>query len=71
MTELALDDIHRHSLSGELYRVRVAQLMRREPASDARLSCMPAKLTADRGSRPGSTTGRTVDHAEERANRHL
>jgi hypothetical protein len=50
VTELALDDVHRHALSGELYRMRVAQLVRREAAPDARLGCMPAKLGADRGS---------------------
>ena len=49
VTELALDDVHRYALSGELYRVRVAQLVRREAAPDACLGCMPAKLVADRG----------------------
>jgi hypothetical protein len=37
MAELALNDVERHALTGELERVRVAQLMRREPAPDARL----------------------------------
>ena len=36
MAELALDDVQRHALAGELERVRVAQLMRREPAPDTR-----------------------------------
>jgi len=30
MTELALDDVQRHSLAGELDGVRMAQLMKRE-----------------------------------------
>jgi hypothetical protein len=46
VTELALDDVHRHSLSGELYCVRVAQLVGRKAAPDACLGCMPAKLAA-------------------------
>ena len=50
MTELALDDVHRHALAGELDGMRMAQLMRREAASDARLGGMLAKLGPDRGS---------------------
>jgi hypothetical protein len=50
VTELALDDVHRHALSSELYSVRVAQLVGREASSDACLSCMSVKLVADRGS---------------------
>jgi hypothetical protein len=50
MAELALNDVHRHALAGELDRMRMAQLMVREATSDARLGAMPAKLTADRGS---------------------
>ena len=69
MTELALDDVHRHSLTSELYRVRVAQLVGREAAPDACLGCMPAKLVADCGGRSGSTAGGAVNHAEQRARR--
>ena len=36
MAELALDDVQRHALARELERVRVAQLVGREPAPDAR-----------------------------------
>jgi hypothetical protein len=32
--ELALDDVERDALTGQLERVRVAQLMRRKPTPD-------------------------------------
>jgi hypothetical protein len=32
---------------------------------------VPAKLAADRGSRPRSSAGGAVDHAEQRARREL
>jgi hypothetical protein len=66
VTELALDDVHRHALTSELYRVRVAQLVGREAAPDACLGCMPAKLAADCSGLPGSTAGGAVYHAEQR-----
>jgi hypothetical protein len=47
--ELALDDVERHSLAGELDRVRVTQLMRGEPAPDARLEREAPELAADGG----------------------
>jgi hypothetical protein len=47
--ELALDDVERDALAGELQRVRVAQLVRREPTPDPCLSGEPAELGADRG----------------------
>jgi hypothetical protein len=34
MAELALDDVQRHALAGQLEGVRVAQLVRRKPAPD-------------------------------------
>jgi hypothetical protein len=49
MPELALNDVQRHALAGELKRVRVAQLMRREPAPDARLGREAPELAADGG----------------------
>jgi hypothetical protein len=49
MPELALDDVERDALAGELQRVRMAQLVRREPTPDLRLSGEPAELSADRG----------------------
>ena len=69
--ELALDDVERDALAGELKRVRVAQLVRREPTPDACLRCEPAELGADRGARPGSSAGGAVDDAEERPDGQL
>ena len=52
MAELALDDVERDALTGELERVRVAQLVRRKAAPDPRAGGEPAELGADRGGRP-------------------
>jgi len=46
---MALDDVERDALAGELQRMRVAQLVRGEPTPDPRLSGEPAKLGADGG----------------------
>ncbi len=48
MPELALDDVQRDALAGELDGVCVAQLVRCETSADARLGGVPAKLAADR-----------------------
>jgi len=45
--ELPLDDVQRHALTGEFERMRMAQLMRREPAPDARLGRQVPELAAD------------------------
>jgi len=45
--ELALDDGQRHALAGEFERVRVTQLVRREPAPDARPDGDAAELATD------------------------
>ena len=50
MSELSLDDVQRHALAGELYSVRMAQLMWREPSPHACFGGVAAKLAADRGS---------------------
>jgi hypothetical protein len=47
--ELALDDVQRDALAGELERVSVAQLVRREPTPDSRAGGEPAELRAGRG----------------------
>jgi hypothetical protein len=49
MAELSLDDVQRHAPAGELERVRMAQLMRREAAPDARLGRDSPELGADGG----------------------
>ena len=47
--ELALDDVQRHALAGELERVRVTQLVRRKPPPDAGPGSDPPELAADGG----------------------
>ena len=49
MAELALDDVQRHALAGQLERVGVAQLMRRKAAPDAGAGGEPAELRTDGG----------------------
>ena len=49
VAELALDDVQRHALARELERVRVAQLVGREPAPNARLGREATELAADGG----------------------
>jgi hypothetical protein len=49
MPELALNDVQRHALAGELERVRVTQLVRRKPAPDPGARCEPPELGADGG----------------------
>ena len=71
MPELALDDVQRHALAGELERVRVAQLVRREPAPDACLGGEPAQLAAYPGAGPGPPAGGAVDDAEQRSDGQL
>ena len=48
MAELALDDVERHALAGELDGVGVAQLVGREAAPDAGLGGEPAELDSPR-----------------------
>jgi hypothetical protein len=47
VSQLALDDVQRHALTLELERVRMAQLVRREPAPDPGADGEPAELRAD------------------------
>jgi hypothetical protein len=49
LAELALDDVQRNARAGELKGVRVAQLVRREPSSDAGPGSYPAELAAHGG----------------------
>ncbi len=53
MTELSLDDVERHALAGELDRVRVTELVWREPAPDPRPGSEPAELRPDAGADQG------------------
>jgi hypothetical protein len=47
VAKLALDDVERHALAGELEGMRMAQLMGREPAPDAGLGREASELPAD------------------------
>jgi hypothetical protein len=49
MAELALDDVQRHALAGQFERVRVAQLVRRKPASHAGVRGEPPELATHGG----------------------
>jgi hypothetical protein len=71
MAELALDDVQRNTLAGELDGVRMTQLVGSEASADTCLGCMAAKLGADRGRRPESTAGRAIDHTEQWPRREL
>jgi hypothetical protein len=69
VTELALDDVERDALPCQLERVRVAELMGRETTANACIGGEAAKLDPDPGGVRRPTSGRAVDHAEERADR--
>jgi hypothetical protein len=48
MPQLPLDDVQRHALAGELDRVRVAELVRRETSPHSSAGRERAELAADR-----------------------
>ena len=66
MPELALDDVDRDALTGELDGMGVPELMRRETASDPGRSGQIAQLTASGARRPPPAAGLAVDDAEQR-----
>jgi hypothetical protein len=57
----------RDALSCHLDRVRVPQLVRREPSPHARFARELSQLAADGGGWPGAAAGRAVDDAEPRS----
>lgn len=67
VTELSLDDVQRHALAGELKRMRLTELVWREPAPHPRSGSEAAELDPNSGRRPGPPACRPVDHAEQRA----
>lgn len=69
MPQLSLDDVERHALAGQLKRMRVTELVRREPAPHPRSGGEIAELDPDPGGRPGPTADWTVDHAGQRTDR--
>jgi hypothetical protein len=70
MAQLALDDVERHALVGELDGVGVAQLVGCEAARTAAFRGDAPQLRAGGVARPGPAAGPTVDHAQQRADRH-
>jgi hypothetical protein len=71
MPELTLDHHQRHSLVLPLDRVRVTQLMGREPSAHACLGRATRQLLARRGHVPAPPSGRAADHAQQRTQRQL
>ena len=71
MAELALDDVQRHALAQQLERMRVTQLVRREPPSHTCVSRATVQHRSRRRGAPRATARAAVDHAEQRADRHL
>jgi hypothetical protein len=71
MPELPLDHRQRHPLAGEFDRMSMPQLMWRKPAPDASCERVAAQLRTRCGGRPGPAASRSVDHAEQRADRQL
>jgi hypothetical protein len=59
------------ALAGELDRVRVTELVRREAAPHAGPGLAQVERLARGAGRPGATTCPAVEHAEQRAYRHL
>src|ERR687885_967114 len=71
MAELALDDVQRHALAGQLDGVDVPERVRREARGDAGRGGEPAQLPAHAGLRPGPPAGRAGDDAEQWTGRKL
>jgi hypothetical protein len=69
MSELALDDVDRHSFAGELDGMRVAQLIGREPPPDAGVDGERAQFGSSGGRGPAAAAGGSVDDAEQRSGR--
>jgi hypothetical protein len=67
--ELALDDIHRHTLAGEFDRVSMPELMRRKATADTCLGREQTQFAAHSSGRPGSVAGRAVEDAKQRPER--
>ncbi len=65
MPELALDHKQRDPLAGQLDRMRVAQLMRREPPTDTRCNGGVVQPSANARRRAGPTARWSVNNAEQ------
>ena len=69
MSELALDHDQWHTLVGHLDRVRVAELMRREPPTHTCRDRGVVQLLADPGWRARPAACRSADNAEQPTDR--
>src|SRR4051794_41830073 len=69
VTELALDDVERHTLSRHLDGMRVPELMRSEAPANTRLAAEPAEVGTDGALGPRPSGGRGGDHTGERPDR--
>src|SRR5436305_7233561 len=65
MTELALDDQQRDTLTRHLYRVSMPELVRREASAYTGPSSGSVQLSADAGRCPRMTAGRAAQDAEQ------
>jgi hypothetical protein len=71
VAELALDDDQRYAFASELDGVRMPELVRREPPTDASGDGGPAQLRSGGPTGPVPAARRSVDDAEQRTDRKL
>ena len=69
MPELSLDHDQRDPLAGHLDRMRMPELVRREPATNTRLLSGVMQLAADPGGGARPSACRTPQNAEQHAGR--
>ena len=70
MAELALDHVEGHALAGHLNGMGVAKLVWREAPPHSGIGCDAAQVVARSGWGPWPPPGLTIDHTEQRADRH-
>jgi hypothetical protein len=71
VAQLALDDVQWDSLARHLDRMRVAKLVRRKPATNARAGSPPVQVSAHGRAVPAAARTGSVNDAEQRADREL
>ena len=71
MPKLTLDHDQRNALVRHLDRMSMTELVRREPSSHTGSGRGMVQLLARRGGLPTASGGRSVDHAQHRADRDL
>jgi len=70
VAELALDDVQRHAFTSHLDGMGVTELVRSETAPHAGVEGEAPQLRSCSRARPRPPARRTIDDAEERADRH-